>query len=66
MTAALVAGGPVTLPEVEPFVDGAAVKRIGDVPYAVVSQLGARWCRTRACRWSRTCVRKVWVTLRSG
>ncbi|MCK0092873.1 threonine ammonia-lyase IlvA [Rhodococcus sp. F64268] len=41
MTAALVAGGPVTLPEVEPFVDGAAVKRIGDVPYAVVSQLGA-------------------------
>ncbi|MEE2033490.1 threonine ammonia-lyase IlvA [Rhodococcus chondri] len=41
MTAALVAGGPVTLPEVEPFVDGAAVKRIGDLPYAVVSQLGA-------------------------
>lgn len=41
MTAALVAGGPVTLPEVEPFVDGAAVKRIGDVPYAVVSGLGA-------------------------
>src|SRR5690606_8658125 len=41
MTAALVAGGPVTLPEVEPFVDGAAVKRIGDVPYAVVSELGA-------------------------
>lgn len=41
MTAALVAGGPVTLPEVEPFVDGAAVKRIGDLPYAVVSRLGA-------------------------
>ncbi|MDJ0398238.1 threonine ammonia-lyase IlvA [Rhodococcus rhodochrous] len=41
MTAALVAGGPVTLPEVEPFVDGAAVKRTGDVPYAVVSELGA-------------------------
>ncbi|MEU5842741.1 threonine ammonia-lyase IlvA [Rhodococcus sp. NPDC047139] len=40
MTAALVAGGPVTLPEVEPFVDGAAVKRIGDIPYAVVSALG--------------------------
>lgn len=42
MTAALVAGGPVTLPEVDPFVDGAAVKRIGDVPYAVMSQLGAQ------------------------
>ncbi|MHD0279750.1 threonine ammonia-lyase IlvA [Rhodococcus aetherivorans] len=41
MTAALVAGGPVTLPEVDPFVDGAAVKRVGDVPYAVVSRLGA-------------------------
>lgn len=41
MAAALVAGGPVTLPEVEPFVDGAAVKRIGEVPYAVVSRLGA-------------------------
>ncbi|QBJ94830.1 threonine dehydratase [Rhodococcus sp. ABRD24] len=41
MTAALVAGGPVTLPEVDPFVDGAAVKRIGDLPYAVVSRLGA-------------------------
>ncbi len=40
MTAALVAGGPVTLPEVDPFVDGAAVKRVGDVPYAVVSRLG--------------------------
>lgn len=41
MTAALVAGGPVTLPDVDPFVDGAAVKRIGDVPYEVVSRLGA-------------------------
>lgn len=41
MTAALVAGGPVTLPEVEPFVDGAAVQRIGNVPYSVVSGLGA-------------------------
>lgn len=41
MTAALVAGGPVVLPEVDPFVDGAAVKRVGDLPYAVVSGLGA-------------------------
>ncbi|RVW05666.1 threonine ammonia-lyase IlvA [Rhodococcus xishaensis] len=41
MTAALVAGGPVTLPEVDPFVDGAAVRRVGDLPYAVVSDLGA-------------------------
>jgi threonine dehydratase len=42
MTAALVAGGPVTLPEIDPFVDGAAVKRIGAVPYAVIAGLGAR------------------------
>ncbi|MGC0364445.1 threonine dehydratase [Rhodococcus sp. 27YEA15] len=42
MTAALVAGGPVTLPDVDPFVDGAAVKRIGDLPYEVVSRLGAQ------------------------
>ena len=41
MTAALVAGAPVTLPEVDPFVDGAAVKRVGDLPYRVVSGLGA-------------------------
>ncbi|WP_430332995.1 threonine ammonia-lyase IlvA [Rhodococcus sp. ACT016] len=41
MTAALVAGGPVTLPEVDPFVDGAAVKRVGDLPYSVVSGFGA-------------------------
>jgi threonine dehydratase len=39
MSAALVAGGPVTLPEVDSFVDGTAVKRVGDVPYAVVSRL---------------------------
>ncbi|MFZ2176064.1 MAG: threonine ammonia-lyase IlvA [Rhodococcus sp. (in: high G+C Gram-positive bacteria)] len=41
MTAALVAGGPVTLTEVDPFVDGASVKRVGDLPYDVVSALGA-------------------------
>ncbi|MFI9510867.1 threonine ammonia-lyase IlvA [Nocardia sp. NPDC052566] len=42
MTAALVAGGPVTLPEIDPFVDGAAVRRIGDVPYAAVARFGGR------------------------
>ncbi|WP_067697306.1 threonine ammonia-lyase IlvA [Nocardia jejuensis] len=40
MTAALVAGGPVTLPEIDPFVDGAAVRRIGAVPYRAVSRFG--------------------------
>ncbi|MFD9668583.1 threonine ammonia-lyase IlvA [Rhodococcus sp. NPDC059968] len=39
MAAALAAGGPVTLPDVDPFVDGTAVKRVGDIPYAVVSRL---------------------------
>ncbi|MFH5228949.1 threonine ammonia-lyase IlvA [Antrihabitans spumae] len=42
MTAALIAGGPVTLPEIDPFVDGAAVRRIGDLPYKTLSGLGAR------------------------
>ncbi|WP_228000847.1 threonine ammonia-lyase IlvA [Nocardia australiensis] len=41
MTAALVAGGPVTLPEIDPFVDGAAVRRIGAVPYAAVAEFGS-------------------------
>ncbi|MCP9619772.1 threonine ammonia-lyase IlvA, partial [Nocardia otitidiscaviarum] len=42
MTAAMVAGGPVTLPEIDPFVDGAAVRRIGAVPYQAVSRFGGR------------------------
>lgn len=41
LTAALIAGGPVTLPEVDPFVDGAAVRRVGDVPYSVLAELDA-------------------------
>ncbi|TJZ77714.1 threonine ammonia-lyase IlvA [Rhodococcus oryzae] len=41
MTAALVAGGPVTLPEIDPFVDGTAVRRIGDLPFEVMAALGA-------------------------
>ena len=41
MTAALVAGMPVTLPEIDPFVDGAAVRRAGDVTYSTVAGLGA-------------------------
>lgn len=41
LTAALVAGEPVTLNDIDPFVDGASVQRIGDLPYAVVSRLGA-------------------------
>nr|WP_245670859.1 threonine ammonia-lyase IlvA [Nocardia flavorosea] len=42
MTAALIAGTPVTLPEVDPFVDGAAVRRIGKVPFDAVSGFGGR------------------------
>lgn len=36
MTAALAAEGPVTLETVDPFVDGAAVKRIGDINYEII------------------------------
>ncbi len=40
MMAALAAGGPVTLGEVDQFVDGAAVSRAGDVPYRVLAAAG--------------------------
>ncbi|NLG23175.1 MAG: threonine ammonia-lyase IlvA [Actinomycetales bacterium] len=36
MAAALVAGGPVTLEEIDPFVDGAAVRRVGDHTFPIV------------------------------
>jgi threonine dehydratase len=39
MGAALAAGAPVTLDEVDTFVDGAAVGRVGDVTYAIVRDL---------------------------
>lgn len=35
LAAAATQGGPVTLEQIDPFVDGAAVKRIGDYPYQV-------------------------------
>jgi threonine dehydratase len=38
MTAALNAGEPVTLPELDPFVDGAAVRRVGQAPFAILSR----------------------------
>ncbi|HVF96245.1 MAG TPA: threonine ammonia-lyase IlvA [Flavisolibacter sp.] len=39
MKAALAAGEPVTLPHIERFVDGAAVKRIGDVTFPVCREV---------------------------
>ncbi|MEJ5920611.1 MULTISPECIES: threonine ammonia-lyase IlvA [unclassified Corynebacterium] len=36
MQAALDANEPVTLPTVDPFVDGAAVKRLGDLPFHII------------------------------
>ncbi|MHC3003224.1 threonine ammonia-lyase IlvA [Gordonia sp. GN26] len=41
LSAALVSDGPVTLDEIDPFVDGAAVKRIGTIGHRVMSELGA-------------------------
>jgi threonine dehydratase len=37
MYAALAAGGPVPLTHLDPFVDGAAVRRVGALPYRVVA-----------------------------
>jgi threonine dehydratase len=36
LSAALAAGGPVTLDKLDPFVDGAAVRRAGEVTYPIV------------------------------
>lgn len=41
MAAALIAGGPVPLSDIDPFVDGAAVRRVGNLPYRVMASLGA-------------------------
>ena len=41
MTAALRAGEPVVLPELDSFVDGAAVRRVGDVSLPMVRDSGA-------------------------
>ncbi|HEY2284244.1 MAG TPA: threonine ammonia-lyase IlvA [Streptosporangiaceae bacterium] len=41
VTAALAAGGPVSLPELDTFVDGAAVRRAGDVTYPLIAASSA-------------------------
>jgi threonine dehydratase len=41
MTAALRAGAPVTLPELDSFVDGAAVRRVGEISLPMVHDSGA-------------------------
>ncbi len=41
MAAAMAAGGPVVLPELDTFVDGAAVRRVGDVTFPLVQACGA-------------------------
>ena len=38
MKAAVVSGGPVTLADLDPFVDGAAVRRVGDTTYGIVDR----------------------------
>ena len=40
MAAALVEGAPTTLDEIEPFVDGAAVRRVGDTTFPIVRDAG--------------------------
>jgi threonine dehydratase len=40
LTAALAAGGPVDLEKLDTFVDGAAVRKIGEVPYQVIAPAG--------------------------
>ena len=42
LAAAFAADAPVTLAAVDPFVDGAAVKRIGDIPYQVLDHNRSR------------------------
>jgi threonine dehydratase len=40
MVAALAAGGPTTLEQFDGFVDGAAVRRVGDLTYAAIAGAG--------------------------
>jgi threonine dehydratase len=42
MAAALDAGHPVELKEMDTFVDGAAVRRVGDIPFPMVRDLGVQ------------------------
>jgi threonine dehydratase len=42
MRAALDAGGPIALDTLDPFVDGAAVRRVGDLPYRIVANSRVR------------------------
>lgn len=42
LAAALATDGPVELPEIDPFVDGAAVKKLGELPYAIVDRNRSR------------------------
>lgn len=44
MKEAVERGGPVTLNEIDTFVDGAAVKRVGDITYEVCRQLVSEYC----------------------
>jgi threonine dehydratase len=42
MLAALEAGGPARLDGMDPFVDGAAVRQVGAIPYRIASAAGVR------------------------
>ena len=42
LTAAMAADEPVELPKVDPFVDGAAVKKLGELPYSIVDRNRSR------------------------
>lgn len=42
LTAAMAADEPVELPEVDPFVDGAAVKKLGDLTYHIIDRNRSR------------------------
>ncbi|MCD8164892.1 MAG: threonine ammonia-lyase IlvA [Bacteroides sp.] len=44
LTQALKAGHPITLTHIDKFVDGAAVKRIGDLPYCICSLVVDKVC----------------------
>src|SRR5919204_610731 len=41
MAAALATGGPVTLPDLDTFVDGAAVRRVGELTFPLIRDCAA-------------------------
>ncbi|MEZ5202235.1 MAG: pyridoxal-phosphate dependent enzyme [Micropruina glycogenica] len=55
MAIALEAGRPRDLPRLDTFVDGAAVRRVGDLPFSIAQRSSRTWCRCPRAGSVRRC-----------